>query len=79
MLEGIVSVGRKVRKKDGLLSSYDEICAFSMAQGLSGLRNKKEPGVYELWDSVLSSFVKGQCLKSHAGSDLRRLSDSSPL
>ncbi len=60
VLEGIVSVGRKVRKKDGLLSSYDEICAFSMAQGLSGLRNKKEPGVYELWDSVLSSFVKGE-------------------
>lgn len=60
VLEGIVAVGRGVRKKDGLLSSYDEICAFSMAQGLSSLRNKKEPGVYELWDSVLSSFVKGE-------------------
>lgn len=60
VLESIVAVGRKVRKKDGLLSSYDEICAVSMAQGLSELRNKKEPGVYELWDSVLSSFVKGE-------------------
>ena len=60
VLDGIVASGKAVRKKDGLLSSYDEICAFSMARGLAGLRNKREAGVYELWDCVLSSFVKGE-------------------
>ncbi len=61
VLNGLVAVGRMVRKEDGLLSSYDEICGFSMARGLAGLRNKREPGAYELYDSVLSSFVKGAC------------------
>ncbi len=59
VLNGLAAVGKMVRKGDGLLSSYDEICGYSMAQGLAGLRNKREPGAYELYDSVLSSFVKG--------------------
>ena len=31
-----------------------------MAQGLSELRNKPQPGAYELKDAVLSSYVKGE-------------------
>ena len=38
----------------------DEICAFSMAEGLASLRGKKCPGLYELRDGALSSFVTGE-------------------
>lgn len=60
VLSAIVVTGKAVRKKEGCLSSYDEICAYSMAQGLASLRGKREPGVYELKDAVLSCFVKGE-------------------
>lgn len=60
VLAAIVKTGKEVRKKEGYLSSYDEICAFSMAGGLAALRNKGEPGAYELKDAILSSFVKGE-------------------
>lgn len=60
LLNTLIQVGKEVKKKDEILSSYDEICAFSMAQGLAELRNKREPGLYELRDCVLSSFVKGE-------------------
>lgn len=61
VLHQLVSVGRQARQKKENISSYDEICALSMAQGLAALRGKKEPGLYELRDAVLSSFVKGEC------------------
>jgi len=35
-----------------------------MAKGLAVLRGKKEPGLYELQDAALSSFVKGECSPS---------------
>lgn len=60
LLNTLIQVGKEVKKKEEILSSYDEICAFSMAQGLAELRNKREPGLYELRDCVLSSFVKGE-------------------
>lgn len=60
LLNMLIQVGKELKKKDEILSSYDEICAFSMAQGLAELRNKREPGLYELRDCVLSSFVKGE-------------------
>ncbi len=56
----IVASGKETRKKEGYLSTYDEICACAMAQGLASLRSKQEPGAYELLDAVLSSFVKGE-------------------
>ena len=31
-----------------------------MATGLSALRGKKEPGAYELYDSILSCYIKGE-------------------
>lgn len=64
VLHQLVSAGRRARKKKESLSSYDVICAFSMAKGLAVLRGKKEPGLYELQDAALSSFVKGECSPS---------------
>ncbi len=61
VLDLIVSSGKETRKKEGYLSTYDEICACAMARGLAGLRGKQEPGAYELLDAVLSSFIKGEC------------------
>lgn len=60
VLDLIVASGKELRRKEGYLSTYDEICAWQMAQGLSELRNKPQPGAYELKDAVLSSYVKGE-------------------
>lgn len=56
----LVSAGKQARTRDLTVTTYDEICACSMADGLAALRNKKEPGAYELLDSALSSFIKGE-------------------
>ena len=60
VLDIIVAAGKETRRREGYLSTYDEICACAMARGLAGLRGKQEPGAYELLDAVLSSFVKGE-------------------
>lgn len=60
VLDLLVSCGKEVRRKEGNLSTYDEICAVQMADGLSALRGKSQPGAYELFDAVLSSYVKGE-------------------
>lgn len=64
VLHQLVSAGRQARQKKESLSSYDVICALSMAKGLAALRGKREPGLYELRDAALSSFVKGECSPS---------------
>ncbi len=64
VLHQLVSAGRQARKQKESLSSYDVICAYSMAKGLAALRGKQEPGLYELRDAALSSFVKGECSPS---------------
>lgn len=56
----LAATGKAARQKGEGISSYDEICAYSMARGLAALRGKQEPGLYELRDSALSSFVKGE-------------------
>lgn len=61
VLHQLVTAGRQARRKKENISSYDVICALSMAQGLAVLRGKREPGLYELQDAALSSFVKGEC------------------
>lgn len=61
VLDFLVSCGKETRRKDGNISTYDEICAAQMAEGLSLLRGKKQPGAYELFDAALSSYVKGEC------------------
>ena len=60
VLHFLASSGRQARRKEESVSSYDEICAFSMARGLAALRGKREPGLYELKGSARSSFVKGE-------------------
>ncbi len=60
VLDMIVASGKETRRKEGYLSTYDEICACAMARGLADLRGKPEPGAYELLDAVLTSFVKGE-------------------
>ncbi len=64
VLDFLIATGKAVRKEDGALSAYDEICALQMAQGLASLRGKPQPGAYELQDAVLSSYVKGECTLS---------------
>ncbi len=60
ILQFLVETGRKVRKKEAYPSAYDEICALTMCENLARLRGKPYPGVYELRDSVLSNYVKGE-------------------
>lgn len=60
VLDMIVATGKAVRRGEGSASTYDEICACSMTQGLAALRGKPAPGAYELQDAVLSCFVKGE-------------------
>ncbi len=60
VLDMIVTAGKETRRKEGYLSTYDEICACAMANGLADIRGKRQPGAYELLDAVLSSFVKGE-------------------
>ncbi|MDE6025420.1 MAG: hypothetical protein K2G45_08200 [Lachnospiraceae bacterium] len=64
VLKFLVSTGKSVRKKNGSPSTYDEICAFNMSENLAKLRGKRCIGAYELWDSVLSSYVKGEYTKA---------------
>ncbi len=60
VLDMIVSTGKAVRRAEGSASTYDEICACSMVEGLAALRGKPQPGAYELQDAVLACFVKGE-------------------
>lgn len=61
VLDFLIETGRDGRKKDGVPTTYDEICALDQARGLASLRDKREPGAWELKDAVLSSFIKGEC------------------
>lgn len=56
----IIRCGGYLRKKEGGISTADEIEAYNMAKGLKSLRDKSGCGVYELIDAVRSSFVKGE-------------------
>jgi len=60
VLHQLVGTGHRARRKKENISSYDVICALSMAKGLAALRGKREPGLFELSDGALSAFVKGE-------------------
>lgn len=51
---------RKLRDKGEGTSTADAIEAYSLMNGLAVMREKAEGGVYELLDSVLSAFTKGE-------------------
>lgn len=73
-LDFLVGVGRALRREGFSLAASDEICAMELARGLAGLREKEQPGLYELQDAVLSCFVKGEASDSAAPlRELRRL------
>lgn len=61
----LIRCGREVRRKEGGLSTYDEICGTQMLTNLAALRGKKEAGIFELQDSVLTCFVKGEVSPSN--------------
>lgn len=60
VLNFLVSVGRKIRLGGDNISTFDETCAFDMANRLAELRNKISAGLFELRDGVLSCYVKGE-------------------
>ncbi|WP_195469121.1 DUF5682 family protein [Clostridium sp. D43t1_170807_H7] len=60
VINSIVKTGKAARKADIGISTFDEICAFNMCKGLAQLRGKNQCGVYELVDSIISSFIKGE-------------------
>ena len=64
LLDHLVRTGRKLRRMGENISAYDESCAMDQARGLAALREKQAPGLYELQDAVLSSFVKGEATLS---------------
>lgn len=65
VLDHVVQTGRRLRKQGDTISPADEIAAMDQARGLAALREKPAAGLYELQDSVLSCFVKGQADESH--------------
>ncbi len=60
VLDLIAACGRRLRHNGEALSVADETCALDMARGLSGLRGKAQPGLYELRDGVTTAFIKGE-------------------
>ena len=60
ILDQLVRTGRRLRKKGENISAFDETCGYQQALGLAQLREKRHPGLYELQDAVLGSFVKGE-------------------
>lgn len=51
---------RKLRDQGESTSTADAIEAYSLMSGLAVMRDKSEAGAYELVDSVLSAFTKGE-------------------
>ena len=59
-LETILKCAKAASKSDLLITMSDISSAVTMYRGLSVLRDKKEPGLFELYDGVQSCFVKGE-------------------
>lgn len=58
--EFIGKCGQSLRKAGESISISDSIEANNMSRGLAYMRDKKDPGVYELIDGIRSSFIKGE-------------------
>lgn len=56
----LTETAKKCSRKDIPLSIADVTSAYSMAEGLAALRESPVPGYAELWDGVLSAFIKGE-------------------
>ena len=67
VLDTLLKAAKAANKENLLITMSDIAAAVTMYEGLSMLRDKKAPGLYELYDSVRSCFVKGEL---NAASDI---------
>lgn len=56
----ILKTAKEAGKKKLLITMSDILSAVTMYDGLSIIRDKKSAGLYELYDSVQSCFIKGE-------------------
>jgi hypothetical protein len=59
-LSYLAQLVKRLREKGEIVSTADAIEAYSLISGLAVMREKSEGGAYELQDSVLSAFTKGE-------------------
>ena len=74
VLDTLLKCAKESGKEKLLITMSDISSAVSMYRGLCSVRNKKAPGLYELYDSVQSGFVKGE-LNAASDVPLRILSE----
>ena len=67
VLDILLQCAKECAKEKLLITMSDISSAVTMYKGLCSVRDKKSPGLYELYDSVQSCFVKGEL---NAASDL---------
>ena len=67
VMDTLLKCAKESGKEKLLITMSDISSAVSIYRGLCSIRNKKAPGLYELYDSVQSCFVKGEL---NASSDL---------
>lgn len=67
VFDTILKTAKESSKKKILITMSDILSAVTMYDGLSLIRDKKSAGIYELYDSVQSCFIKGEV---NAASDL---------
>lgn len=67
VLDTLLKTAKKANKANLLITMADIASAVTMYEGLALMRDKKAPGLYELYDSVQSCFVKGEL---NAASDI---------
>lgn len=74
VMDTLLQCAKKSNKAGLLITMSDIASAVNLYRGLAAIREKKAPGLYELYDCVQSCFVKGEV---NASSDLplRLLSD----
>ncbi len=67
VLDTLLECAKQSSKEKLLITMSDVSSAVTMYRGLCSVRDKESPGLYELYDSVQSCFVKGEL---NAASDL---------
>ncbi len=56
----LVRTAKEASKRDVQVTMSDITAAYTMMNGLAALRNSKETGISEVFDSVTSCFIKGE-------------------
>ena len=60
VLQTLLQCARDCMKENLLITMSDISSAVTMYQGLAAMRDKRSAGLYELYDSVRSCFIKGE-------------------